>query len=173
VSCAPGSNFCSAVGGYTDSSGQQQGLLVSTAAVVSGLRVSPTTFGLSGRRVNRRCVKRTAKNRTHRRCTRPVTLSIGYQLTLPAQVTITIKRAVPGRLSNRRCVAPTHKNRTHRRCTRLLTVRGARTINGSQGNNTFNFNGRIGGHKLAPGTYQLTATPAFGSAQTVTFRITN
>jgi hypothetical protein len=194
VSCASAGN-CSAVGTYFDCSGNLQGLLLSESGgtwaagveatlpanavpadagcqvVLSRLRVSPKTFVLAGRRVNGRCVKQTAKNRTHQPCTRPVKLSVSYQLNILARVTITIKRAVPGRLSKRRCVAPTRNNRTHRRCTRLLTLRGSLTKNGAQGSNTVTFNGRIGGHKLAPGTYQLTATPSFGGAQTVTFRI--
>lgn len=171
VSCASGGNYCSAVGSYTDSAGHPQGLLVSTAAVLSGLRVSPRTFVLSGRRVNGRCVTQTAKNRTHRPCARPVKMTVSYQLDFPAQVTITIKRVLPGRLSKGRCVAPTRKNRKHRRCTRLVPVRGSLTKSGAQGSNSFTFHGRPGGHKLGAGTYQLTATPGGGRAQTVTFRI--
>jgi hypothetical protein len=170
VSCASAGG-CSAVGTYPDRLGHPHGLLVSTLAVLSRLRVSPKTFVLSGRRVNGRCVKETARNRTHRPCTRPVKLGVSYQLNFPAQVTITIKRVLLGRLSKRRCVAPTRNNRSHRRCTRLVPVRGSLTKNGGQGSNRFMLNGRIGGHKLPPGTYQLTATPSFGSTQTVTFRI--
>jgi hypothetical protein len=170
VSCASAGD-CSAVGNYIDTSGNQQGLLLGTRAVLSGLRVSPKTFVLSGRRVNGRCVKQTTRNRTHRLCTRPLKLSVSYQLNIPAGITITIKRAVPGRLSKRRCLAPTRKNRTHRRCTRLVAVRGSLTNNGAPGSDSFTWGGQIGGRRLVPGAYQLIATPSFGSAQTVAFQI--
>jgi hypothetical protein len=39
------------------------------------------------------------------------------------------------------------------------------------GANSFVFNGKIGGHKLAPGAYQLTATPAGGAPKTATFQM--
>ncbi len=171
VSCDSGSDYCSAVGSYTDSSGHGQGLLVSTASTLSDLQVSPKKLALAGRGVNGRCVKQTDKNRKHRPCTRSVKLNVSYQLNFPAAVTITIKRVLAGRLGKGRCVAPTHKNRKHRRCTRLVPVRGSLATNGAQGSNSFGFNGRIGGHKLAPGTYQLTATTAGGNAQTVTFQV--
>jgi hypothetical protein len=170
LSCAPGGG-CSAVGYYGDKSGHQQGLLLGTLVVLSRLRVSPKRFVLPGRRVNGRCVKQAPKTRTRPRCTRPMRLSVSYQLNIPAGVTITIKRVSPGRLNKGRCVAPTQKNRNHRRCIRLVRVRGTLTNTGAQGSNSFTWGGRIGGHSLAPGTYQLTATPSFGSAQTVTFRL--
>jgi hypothetical protein len=39
------------------------------------------------------------------------------------------------------------------------------------GANGFAFNGWIGGHRLAPGTYRLTGTPAGGRPQSVTFKV--
>ena len=39
------------------------------------------------------------------------------------------------------------------------------------GVNSFTFTGKIGGHKLAPGAYQLTATPTGGTGHTATFTL--
>jgi hypothetical protein len=70
-------------------------VLAPTPPSMTRLRVSPQTFVLSGRRINDRCVKQTTRNRTHRRCTRPITLVVSYQLNIAAGVTITIKRTLP------------------------------------------------------------------------------
>ena len=55
-------------------------------------------------------------------------------------------------------------------------MHGALTVNGNAGINSFIFNGRIGGHKLGPGHYQLTAIRTTngqaGTPQTVAFAIT-
>jgi hypothetical protein len=98
-------------------------------------------------------------------------LRVRYHLNIPARVTITIRRVLPGRLSKGRCAAPSGKNRTHQRCTRLVPIRGGLTESGTPGSDRFTFDGRIGGHKLGPGSYRLIATPSFGTAQTVAFRI--
>jgi hypothetical protein len=140
-----------------------------------GLRISPRTFTLTGRRVAGRCAKITRANRKHQSCARPINLQISYQLTAPAQVTFTVTRLVPGRLSHGRCMQPTRKNRKHRGCTRPFPIRGARTVYGQTGSDTFTFNGRIGAHKLTPGRYQLTATATAtgqtGTPDTVRFTI--
>ena len=92
-------------------------------------------------------------------------------------MTITIARQLPGRLVDGRCVKPTPANRNQHRCIRLVAIPGAVTTDGNQGANTFTFKGRIGGHTLTPGSYQLTATPSAngqtGSPRTVAFTITS
>lgn len=65
-----------------------------------------------------------------------------------------------------RCVKPTRKNKHDRKCTLLVGVHKTIMRYGT-GSNSFTFT-----RKLATGTYQLTATPADGTSQTVTFRIT-
>jgi hypothetical protein len=85
-------------------------------------------------------------------------------------VTFTLKRKAPGRKVKGKCVKPTKKNRTHKQCSRLVGVPGAITQTGTTGANGFTFNGKIGGHKLGPGTYQLIAATAGGS-RSVKFRI--
>jgi hypothetical protein len=170
VSCAQGGD-CSAVGFYQDRSGNTQGLLIGTLAVLSRLQASPKTFRLAGRRINGRCFEQTVKNRSQPRCNRPVKMSVSYQLNIPALVAVTIQRVLPGRFSKQRCVASARKNRTHRRCNRLVPLRGSLTREGTPGSNSLTFGGRIDRRRLPPGTYQLTATPSFGSPRTVKFRI--
>ena len=145
--------------------------------VLSRLAVSPRTFALAGRLVNRRCVPATSANRKQRRCTRPVSLRIGYRLSIPARVKITIAQQLPGRLVTGRCVKQTRANAKHRSCTRLVALPGALTATAGQGANSFTFNGRIGGHQLTPGSYRLTATPSANGQTdkpaTIVFTITS
>jgi hypothetical protein len=145
------------------------------ADVLWAPRVSPRTFTLTGRRVGGRCVKTTRANHGYSPCTRPIRLSLGYQLSARAHVTFRVARLLPGRLAKGRCVKPAHENQKHQRCTRVLSVRGALTANGQPGSNSFTFHGRIGGHRLDPGRYQLAVTPTVdgqsGAPWTVGFRI--
>jgi hypothetical protein len=140
-----------------------------TRAALSSLRVSPSRFSLAGRRVKGRCVKPTTKNSGDKRCRRPVRLRVGYTLNLGATVTFTLKRQASGRNVNGRCVKPTKKNSKHRKC--LLSLPGKITLPGKSGANHFTFNGKIGGHQLGPGTYELIATPTGGKPRNVTFNI--
>jgi hypothetical protein len=134
------------------------------------LRVSPRTFTLTGRKLNGRCVKPTAKNRARPHCRRPIKLTISYTLTGAASVKFTLKRTAPGRKIGGRCVKPTPKNRKHKQCTRLISVNGSIVRASHAGANSFTFTGKLGGHQLGPGTYQLTATTAGGS-RSINFRI--
>jgi hypothetical protein len=69
------------------------------------------------------------------------------------------------------CVAPSAHNKRDKRCTRLIAQRGKLVKAGNPGADKFAWNGKIAGHKLAPGTYELIATPAGGASQTVAFTI--
>ena len=145
--------------------------------VLSALRASPRKLSIAGRRVNGKCVEQTAKNAGHKSCRRPVKLSITYTLDAPATVTFTLKRSSPGRRVNGKCVKPTSKNRKHKRCTQLVTVPGKITTDGFAGTGRFTFTGQIGGTRIGPGSYQITATPSAGGTngtpQNVTFQIVN
>lgn len=127
--------------------------------VASGLRIVPHTFPLTGRRVGSRCVKATHANQGHQKCVRPIRLHISYELSAPARLAIKLLRILPGRLLKLRCVKPPAKNRGGGYCMRLAPVHGTLTVNGHPGVNHFTFKGRMGGRKLTPGLYQLTATP--------------
>jgi hypothetical protein len=138
---------------------------------ISSLRVSPKSLSLAGRRANGRCVKPTRQNNGNKHCRRPSTLRISYTLNVAATVSLSLKHQVPGRKINGRCVNPTKKNRKHSKCARLVNVPGTLTLAGQAGANQSTFNGKIGGHQLGPGSYQLIATPAGGISSTVTFKI--
>jgi hypothetical protein len=95
----------------------------------------------------------------HRRAPKPVlsglhvsghkgSLRITYKLSVPDTVTFTFKR------------------NGHR-------LRGKLVENGKAGFNRFTFNGRLGGHALGVGTYQLTATPARGKPKKAAFTLTH
>jgi hypothetical protein len=74
-------------------------------------------------------------------------LRISYTLSVSDKVTFTIKRS------------------GHR-------VRGKIVKSGTAGANQFTFNGRIGGHGLGVGRYQLIATPAGGKPKKTRFSLT-
>jgi hypothetical protein len=138
---------------------------------LSKLGVAPRTFTLTGRKVNGHCIKQTAKNATKPRCRRPIKLKISYTLNGAATVKFTLKLLLPGRKVNGRCVKPTAKNANKPRCVRKQSVHGSIVKTGKLGANSFTFTGKIGGHKLAPGTYRLTATPTGGTSHTTKFTL--
>jgi DNA-binding beta-propeller fold protein YncE len=138
---------------------------------ISNLRVTPKKISIAGRMVKGRCVKPTNRNNANTHCLRAIKLKVGYTLNGADIVTFTLKRKGPGRNVNGKCVRPTSRNKHKRKCARLIGVRGQLVKTGQAGANGFTFDGKIGGYKLAPGTYQLTATPTGGKSQTVTFTI--
>jgi DNA-binding beta-propeller fold protein YncE len=146
--------------------------LVKNPPSLTQLRVSPHAFAEAGRVVRRHCVAATRRNRSHRACRRPVAFSVSYRLSEPASVTFTVAREQPGRTVRHRCVKPTRRNRKDRRCTQLVTLRGGLAESGRAGANRFRFGGKIGGRRLGPGTYVLTAVPSGGKAVKTTFTIT-
>jgi Big-like domain-containing protein/lactonase family protein with 7-bladed beta-propeller len=138
---------------------------------LSKLRVSPSKFSLAGRRVGGRCVKLTKKNRAHKHCTLAIKLRVSYTLNVATTVTSTLKRQAAGRKVNGRCAKPTNKNHKHKKCARLVDVHGKIARTGTAGANQFSWNGQIGGRKLGPGIYELTATPAGGKPSSVSFKL--
>ena len=135
-------------------------------ASVSRLRASPHRVLIAGREVGRRCVKPTEQNQRHKYCQRPLRLRVTYTLDEAATVTFTLKRQAPGRKVKGRCVRQTNKNRKRSRCPRWVGLHGSIARVGQAGANAFTFTGEIGGHKLAPGVYLITATPSAGSDRT-------
>ena len=121
------------------------------------------------------CRPLTRANANRRRCTRPLALQVSYTLDVSGAVTFTLKRATAGRLVKGRCVRPTRANHKHRRCTRLVPLRGRLVRASLAGANSFTFSGLPGGGRLAPGSYELIATPTAsggaGQPRTVNFKI--
>jgi hypothetical protein len=128
--------------------------LVTAAPAVSKLRVSPRKFSLAGRLVKTRCVGATNSNNADKSCRRPISLRVSYRLNVAADVVLTLKRQTAGR-----------------RGARFVEQRGKITLDGKAGANQFVFKGKIGGHILGSGAYQLIATPTGGRATKVTFQI--
>ena len=138
---------------------------------ISALSVSPRKLSLAGRRVDGKCRTPTANNHNRRPCTLPVRLGVRYTLTAPDTVTVTLTLGSVGREVAGRCVDRTATNDKHKSCNRRVVVHGKLTVAGKEGANRLTLDGRLGGHDLGPGTYQLTVTPAAGRARQVTFRI--
>jgi hypothetical protein len=128
--------------------------------VLSGLRITPRHFTISGRLVKRRCVAVGRTNPRLRPCHRAVLMQISYRLSIIARVRFTLTQRLFGRLVNGHCVALSRTNGKRRRCTRLVPVRGSLIQNGHVGPNAFTFTGRIGTARVGPGSYQLAATPS-------------
>ena len=142
---------------------------------LTGLRVSSRRVSIAGRKVGGHCVKPTKQNERHKYCRRPVKLTVTYTLNGAATITLTLKQQAHGRKVKGRCAKQTKKNHKKARCTRWVAVPGSITLAGEAGANAFTFAGRIGGRKLGPGGYQLTASLTAnghtGTPQTVTFKI--
>jgi uncharacterized repeat protein (TIGR01451 family) len=134
---------------------------------LTGLSLSPDAF----RAASGGPTARPARRR-HRP---PVGTRLRYRLNLAASVLFTVEQALPGRRLGHQCRAPSRGSRGHhRRCTRYVAL-GGFTVSGSAGANSLRFSGRLGGHKLTPGTYRLLATPSAGGRTgrqaTASFRI--
>ncbi len=150
-------------------------LASSATPALSPLRVSSHRLSIAGRKVGRRCVKPTERNKGHKYCRRPVELRVTYTLSEAAIVTLTLTRQDSGRKVKHHCIKQTRKNHEHARCTRLLALRGSIRLSGKRGANSYTFTGRFGGHRLRAGTYELTATPSAagltGTRRRVTFEL--
>jgi hypothetical protein len=136
-------------------------------AAVSHERISPNTFAAAPSGSSARA----ARSRK-----RSFGAKVTYTLNRAASVRFTVIQLLPGRSSKHSgCVKPTRKNRTARSCTRPVALGGSFTLVGHAGANSFHFTGRLAGHKLAPGRYQLVATPdnggRVGGATRANFRI--
>jgi uncharacterized repeat protein (TIGR01451 family) len=78
-----------------------------------------------------------------------------YTLSEQARVLFTIQRVLPGRRVGNRCVKPTRANRRKKKCNRYKRL-GRFTQDGSAGQNTKPWSGKIGRKKAAPGRYRAT-----------------
>jgi hypothetical protein len=96
-----------------------------------------------------------------------IKLKATYRLNEAATVSFTLSIVTTGRKVSGRCVKVTHKNKHKPRCTLPVSVHTTITRSGVVGSNKFSFTG-----KLAARTYELTVTPAGGTARTVRFRVT-
>jgi hypothetical protein len=88
---------------------------------------------------------------------RPATGRLHFILSIPASVTVTVRRRLDGRLVAGQCVAPSRQNRRARHCTRYLTLRGTIRLAGRAGANHLQLTAKLGTRVLTAGSYQLRA----------------
>ncbi len=94
-----------------------------------------------------------------------ITLTLGGR---SATVKFSLRRGVGGVKLGKQCVARSHKHRHGRSCVRLVAVGGApKTLAAKLGTTKITWTPR----HLAPGTYELTATPVGGAAVSISFRV--
>jgi hypothetical protein len=93
--------------------------------------------------------------------------SLRFSLRQPANVVFTVDRLATGRKVNGKCRATTKKNRKHRKCVLHLPLAGSFAHSGVAGKNKSGWDGRIGGKKLKPGSYQLIGKVGSGSVASV------
>jgi hypothetical protein len=144
---------------------------IAPAPALTALRVSPRAFALAGRRVKGKCVEATSKNKHAPSCKRPIRFTISYTLNEADNVTFRLALNSAGREVDGKCVKATTRNHKHPRCMRTVALPGNITVAGIAGADRYMFNGKIGGHTLAPGSYRLIATPAGSAPDTTTFTI--
>jgi hypothetical protein len=101
--------------------------------------------------------------------------TIVYASPSPANVTFGVYHNVRGYRRGRSCVGspPSGKGGHPQKCTRAAFVPGSFRHAAGKGGNRFYFAGWLGGHKLAPGKYQLAAFSSGGgpSVRTASFRV--
>jgi hypothetical protein len=86
---------------------------------------------------------------------------VSYRLSLAASIRFSVIRLLPGRRTHAGCRRPARSNRHKPRCT-IRTAVGAFAVSAGAGLRSTRFTGRIAGHRLAPGSYLMSATPTAG-----------
>ena len=108
----------------------------------------------------------------------PVGANLSFGLTRRIGVGFTVQRRARGRKVGTRCVRAKRSNRGKASCRRLVAVKGSFSVAAAKtriGKNTVRFRGRVGGKRLKPGSYMLTArakgSEAEGKPLRTAFRI--
>jgi hypothetical protein len=108
--------------------------------------------------------------------TSPTGTTVAYTDSRAATTTFTVLSPHLGVRQGASCVKPPKRSRARhgRSCTRFTPVGGFTHVD-LAGANHFHFTGRVGGRALAPGGYELSATPVAGRVtgrtRSVAFRI--
>lgn len=95
----------------------------------------------------------------------PVGTKFSFTLSESARVTFTFFAQLGGRRVKSTCVAQTKRNRHHPACTRAPAA-GSLSATERAGSDSVAFSGRIGGHKLRPGSYTVLITAANSANET-------
>ena len=120
------------------------------APVLSGLALRPSSFRAapSGASIAK------AKGKTG--------ATVSYRDSLGSKTTFTVTAPRPAGRSGKRCPHKRHLRAHNRKaCARTVTV-GKFSHSDKAGANSFHFTGRVKGHALKPGAYELTARPRAG-----------
>jgi uncharacterized repeat protein (TIGR01451 family) len=118
-----------------------------TSANLAGLALSPARFRAA------RSGASVASRRT------PVGTNVRYSLSRASAVLFTVQKRARGRLRGKRCVAGRKAPRRGRRCVSYRSVRPSFTHQGTAGEDSFRFSGRVGSSALRPGAYRLVGVP--------------
>jgi len=138
------------------------------APVLQRLTIAPRAFAAARTGASASTVRR-----------RGAGAKVSFSLDSAASVRVTVQRAFTGRRRGNgraaRCVATTRLNRRAARCVRHVPVKGSFSRTARAGAGSFWFTGRLGGRRLARGSYRLMATPTAnglsGNSRSRTFRI--
>ena len=120
------------------------------APVISGLALRPSSFrsAPSGASIA------VAKLKTG--------TTVSYRDSLSSRTTFTVSETKPGGRSGKRCVKKrSPSSRLQKKCAATVAL-GKFSRSDKAGANTFHFTGRLSGHALKPGAYELTARPSAG-----------
>jgi len=132
-------------------------------AVISALSISPSPFSAapSGATISKKAKKKYGA-------------TISWRDSQAASTTFTVLRPLTGRTQGHACTKPSKKNKHGRRCT-YYSALGTFTHTDIAGANHLHFSGRIKGHRLTAGSYQLKAVAhnaaGNGTAALKTFKI--
>jgi hypothetical protein len=116
------------------------------AVTLGALGLSPTVF---------KAARSGASTSAKKQSKAKVGTRVTFNLSERGWVRFTVERKLQGRESGKRCVARRKSNRKKTACARWVKSRGAFTITGETGKNTFTFRGRVGGKSLKPGRYRV------------------
>jgi hypothetical protein len=83
--------------------------------------------------------------------------TVHYALTAAATLSFSVERALKGRRVGKKCRKQTKANRKRKKCTRFRARKGGFSHQGTAGQNSFRFSGRINSKALPPGRYRLVA----------------
>jgi hypothetical protein len=117
---------------------------VATKPAITALAIAPGAFRAAPRGATLAKVKYGAK--------------LSWRDSQAATSTFTVVRLESGRRQGRSCKLPSHKNRHGRRCT-LKVKAGTFTHADGAGAESARFSGRVKGHRLRAGAYQLVVVP--------------
>jgi hypothetical protein len=115
---------------------------------------------------------RESKRRIHgRKRQPPVGTTFRYALNQGATVTLKFTRIVPGRRVSGVCVRQTRHNQGKPRCPESINA-GSLTLTGGPGSHQLSFSGNLAGHRLQPGSYEVTFTAVNSFSQRSTHTLT-